>query len=57
MMANEKGRETLMKETLGVVRELISVNPTETATLIQSFVAPGTSWHLLLEQSCSTPTS
>jgi hypothetical protein len=41
-MGNEKARETLTRETLGVVRELIGVNPKETAALIQSFVAPGT---------------
>jgi hypothetical protein len=41
-MGNEKARETLTRETLGVVRELIGIDPKETAALIQSFVAPGT---------------
>lgn len=40
-MGNEKARETLTRETLGVVRELIGIDPKETAALIQSFVAPG----------------
>jgi hypothetical protein len=38
---NEKGRETLMKETMGGLRELMSIDPKETAILVQGFVAPG----------------
>lgn len=38
---NEKEKATIIKETLNVVRELMNIDPKETAALIQSFVAHG----------------